>query len=118
MEEYYDSLKIPPGWRMIEERADGRFWLNRKRGLSVVASIAVEQDGLRWLHLSMAHTRRLPTYHEMVYLKRHWAGPDKKCLMVFPAEEEHVNIYPNCLHLFCCLEGDALPDFTWKTGSL
>lgn len=116
--EYYENRKIPPGWRILEEGEDGYLWLNRKRRLSVIASIFEEQDGREWLHLSIAHQikGRLPTYEELTYLKRHWAGPDKKCIMVLPPESEHVNFHPNCLHLFCCLTEDILPDFTWGTG--
>jgi hypothetical protein len=28
------------------------------------------------------------------------------------------NIHPNCLHLFCCLDGDPLPDFTGGMGTI
>lgn len=102
----------PPGWIIVEERADGAKWYNAKRQMIVIASISRELDGYYWLHLSMSHRNRVPTYDELVYLKRHWAGDDRKCIMVFPEKENHVNIHPYVLHLWCCIDGDPLPDFT------
>jgi hypothetical protein len=110
--------KLPPGWHLTEERLDGARWDNHKKRLIVIASIAKEQDGKTWMHLSMSHHRRVPTYDELVYLKRHWAGEDRKCIMVLPKKEEHVNINPRVLHLFCCLDGDPLPDFTHGKGTI
>ena len=103
---------LPPGWRVVEERMDGTMWDNRKRMLCVTGSIGHYGDDKDWLHLSMSHPRRMPTYDDLVYLKKHWAGEDRKCIMVFPPKNEHVNIHPFCLHLYCCLGGDPLPDFT------
>ncbi len=110
--------KIPPGWRVTEMRDDGARWQNDKRQMIVIASISVEQDGKAWMHLSMSHARRVPTYDELVYLKLHWAGDDRKCVMVLPEKAKHINIDPNVLHLFCCLEGDPLPDFTGGRGTI
>lgn len=97
---------------------EGYMWLNQKKKLSVIGSIGEEQDGRTWLHLSIAHTvnGRLPTYKELQYLKRHWVGPERKAMQIFPPESEHVNIHPDCLHLFACMDEDPLPDFTWGTG--
>jgi hypothetical protein len=106
--------KLPPGWVQVmggPGMTDG-MWDNHKRLLRVGASIALYGDDRVWLHLSISHRRRMPTYDELTYLKRHWAGEDRKCIMVFAPKDEHVNIHPRCLHLYCCLEGDPLPDFS------
>ena len=113
IQEHFDGLKIPPGWELVTWGEDGGLWMSRKRGLTVCASISKELDGNHWLHLSISHQKRIPTYDELTYLKRHWAGPDKKCIMVLPPSDEHVNIHKFCLQLFCCLDADPLPDFTW-----
>jgi len=110
--------KPPPGWVAEEHRLDGAKWINHKRKLCVIGSIGVEQDGKQWLHLSMSQARRVPNYEELTYLKRHWAGEDRKCIMVLPAKAEHVNISENVLHLWCCLDGDPLPDFTHGNKTL
>jgi hypothetical protein len=108
----------PPGWMKTSYPGGGFVWDNNKRMLRVIASIMEYDDDKEWLHLSMSHRRRMPTYDDLAYLKKHWAGDDRKCIMVFPPKSEHVNIHPYCLHLFCCLDGDPLPDFTFGTGSI
>lgn len=108
----------PQGWRLNQGGADGGMWDNNKKRLRVVASVSTEQDGKRWLHMSMSHPKRIPTYDELVYMKRHWAGEQRKCIMVLPPSDEHVNFHPFCLHLFCCLDDDGLPDFTRGMGTI
>ena len=118
IEEYLAGLRIPPGWVVVQEGMDGRMWKHRATGMSVLASLNVEEDNKQWLHLSVAHPSRMPTYKNLAYLKRHWAGDDRKCIMVFPEASMHVNFHPYCLHLFSCMEGDPLPDFTWGMGMI
>jgi hypothetical protein len=109
---------LPPGWAKISSRNYHGVWRNNKKNLAVIASFAQYGDGKFWLHLSISHRRRMPTYDELTYLKRHWIGDDRKAIMVLPEAKEHVNIHPRCLHLFCCLDGDPLPDFTMGSGSI
>jgi len=108
----------PQGWTRYWDTPYDGFWENHKRNLKVIASFMRYGDGRMWLHVSMSHPRRMPTYEELTYLKRHWFGDDRKCVMVLPPREEHVNIHPNCLHLYSCMDGDPLPDFTMGTGSI
>jgi len=102
---------MPVGWRKVKDELYGSCFMNEKRGLSVIMSVQMYEDGNRWLHVSMSHRKRLPRYEEMCYLKRHWIGETEKAVMVFAPRDEHVNTDPNCLHLFCCLDADVLPDF-------
>jgi hypothetical protein len=108
---------LPPGWERIKQPYYHGVWRNRKRQLAVIASFAMYDDQL-WLHVSMSHRRRVPSYEELAYLKRHWIGEDRKAVMVLPSAEEHVNIHPRTLHLFCCIDTDPLPDFTLGSGSI
>jgi hypothetical protein len=39
-------------------------------------------------------------------------GDGRKAIQVFAPVAEHVNIHEFCLHLWHCLDGDPLPDFT------
>lgn len=112
--------KLPPGWvkRMGGHGMLDGAWDNPKRMLRVLASIAPYGDDRVWLHLSISHRKRMPTYEELVYMKRHWAGENRKCIMVLPPKDEHVNIHPRCLHLYCCLDEDPLPDFTAMIGRM
>ncbi len=69
-------------------------------------------DGKRWQHVSLASQRgKMPTYAQMAAVKECFIGKDKKAIMVFPPEDEHVNTHKYCLHLYHCLDGDGLPDF-------
>lgn len=108
----------PPGWVIEQERLDGARWINPKRQMVVIGSIAIEEDGKKWLHMSMSHRKRVPTYDELMYLKRHWIGDDRKAIMVLPEKDKHINIHPFVLHLWCCVDGDAIPDFTHGGDSL
>lgn len=102
---------LPPGWRREIDALYFGKWVNEKRGQSVIVSIAEHEDGNEWAHLSIAG-RRMPSYDDLCYLKRHWLGAAAKAIMVFPAAENHVNIHPTCLHLFHCLTADPLPEFS------
>lgn len=109
---------IPPLWRMDQRNADGWRFVNRVAQLSVILSGAVEQDGKRWLHLSMASPDRLPTWDELRAVKDWAIGVDTYAVQVLPPRERYVNIHPYCLHLFACVDGHPLPDFTRGGASL
>jgi hypothetical protein len=105
-------------WRLLTVTDDGAQWTaaasvnNPGTRMTVIASVAVEEDGLPWLHLSVAHPKRLPDYAVLCWLKRDFLGPNAKAIEVYAPEGEHVNIHPTCRHLWACLGGDPLPDFT------
>lgn len=105
------AAQYPPGWEMVKQGADGGAWVNRKTGMSVIVSVAIEADGQPWAHASIARKGRIPTYDDLMYLKRNWLG-DRKCIQVFPEIMYHVNIHPRCLHLFAPLWRDPLPEFS------
>lgn len=115
---------LPPGWdrvpsprETLQAMANGGYfkkWLHRKDGRSVIVSEERQTDGRRWVHASIAHIRKIG-YEDLVYLKRHWLGEDVRAIQVFPPRETHVNVHPNCLHLWVCLDGDGLPEFSFMT---
>jgi hypothetical protein len=112
--------KLPPGWTRREAGGYDGVWDNMSMGMRVIYSLArYRNDNFRlWVHLSISHRVRIPYYDDLVYLKRNWLGDEVNAIMVLPKESEHVNIHPRCLHLFHCVSGDGLPDFTLGTGSL
>lgn len=100
---------------------DGWTYKDTRRRLSVIQSIAPKNyygDGRTWLHASIAHPDRMPTYRELAELKRLFVGEDRRAIMVLPPKAEHVNIHEHCLHLYCCLDDSLLPDFSLGTGSI
>jgi len=107
----------PPGWKRQEVREDGVSWINKKKRLFVIASIATESDKKQWLHVSCSHATRLPTYGEMAMVKRVFVGSDRYAISIMPPTKCHVNIHPNCLHWWSCLNGHPLPEFSFD-GSI
>lgn len=107
---------LPANWTPIGEFGPGGWtYVDRRRRLSVIQTLSDKNDfgdGRTWLHVSIASPDRMPTYDELIELKATFVGEDRKAIMVLPPRSEHVNIHPNCLHLYCCLDGDPLPDFT------
>lgn len=111
-------LVLPASWRIVEARPDGIKYTQAATGLTVIVSGARELDERRWLHMSLAHPERLPSWNELRDTKRWVLGARVKAVMVLPEETEYVNIHPFCLHLFASIDGNPLPDFTRGSGSL
>lgn len=106
---------LPEDW-LCQERDNQRGLYTHQLGnLSVIESVRVEQDGRRWLHVSIARRESLPTWTDMHLVKHVWIGDERTAIQVFPPASEYVNFHPHCLHLFYCLERKpVLPDFTWQ----
>lgn len=103
-------MNAPDGWSVIERRVDG---IAAQQGnLRVIASAAVEQDGQRWLHVSLSRPKSIPNWVDVRKVKREWLG-DAEGYMVFPPEHRYVNLNPYVLHLWSCLDapGGVLPAF-------
>lgn len=111
-----------PMWRLTHRGVDGDKWSlseAHNTGMSVIWSIATEQDERIWLHVSVARPARLPSYSDMARVKRLFIGPDQFAYSVWAADTEHVSIHDNCLHLWHPLTGELpLPDFTRGTGTI
>jgi hypothetical protein len=110
------TISAPTNWNLIRREESGVHFLT-PFGLSVIVSVCRENDGKNWLHLSCAYNDRLPSWRDLVYVKESIIGLEKEAIQVIPAKSKHVNIHPNCLHLFHCLDGNPLPDFR-KNGLL
>jgi hypothetical protein len=109
---------LPPAWCEVERDITGAKYLARSRGLSAIVSCSQEQDGRWWMHLSVSHRNRVPTWQELAWCKDVFIG-DREAYQVLPPKARYINIHPNVLHMFALLDGSAaLPDFTRGTGSL
>lgn len=102
---------LPPGWALVEAAPDGASYRHR-RGMTVIVSGAVEGDGRRWLHVSLARPDRLPSYQDQALVKNLFIGRDREAYSVWARQSRHVNIHPFALHLWCPVDGPVLPDFT------
>lgn len=108
-EEFFRAIGTPISWLIFEEP----YLHYQKIGdtLLVIASGATEADGKRWIHVSLSRPSRLPSWEDVREVKDTFIGPDRKAIQVLPPKAEYVNVHRYTLHLFCCLDGDPLPDF-------
>lgn len=110
---------LPARWVPIEGPVYGQLaFVNRTERLTVICTAAPYQDKRWWLHFSISHPTRIPTWDELVRAKELFIGVERKAVQVFAPRSEWVNQHPHCLHLFCCLSEDPLPDFTEGSNSL
>ena len=103
---------LPAGWKRLDT-----FSYRHRGGLCVIVSQAMERDGRHWLHVSVSHHDRLPTWEELTAVKEIFMGTTSLALQVFPPRNEWVNDCSNVLHLWCCIESRPVPDFR-RRGTL
>jgi len=103
---------LPPGWgeAQREDGVRGMFG-NPSIGLAVILGVELHDDDRKWLHISASRRARIPDYEDMCLVKRIFIGAQRKAVMVFAPESEHINDHSYVLHLWACLDGDPLPDF-------
>lgn len=99
----------PKGWTKVGGCEN--VWRSIHDKLTVIVTGRREGDGRRWMHVSVSHRDRLPTWPELKTVKDMLIGPDTVAIQVFPRAAEFVNVHPFCLHLWHCLDGDVIPDF-------
>jgi len=109
---YAARVKAPPGWLRAPSLV-GACWDKAKTGQRVIASVDLYDDR-PWLHVSVSDRHRVPNYKLLTFVKRNWIGDNQKAIMVLPETAKHVNLHPNCLHLFAYLgeEPHPLPEFS------
>jgi hypothetical protein len=121
MSKRFCDIILRNGWYTIENPGhgiDGETFYHVQKLLGVIVSERVELDGRRWRHVSCSHKHRIPTYEELCEVKDVFIGRERCALQVFPEESQKVNIHPNVLHLWHCLDTRPVPDFTQGTGMI
>jgi hypothetical protein len=99
---------LPAGWQPMREVAGG--FIHPQRHLGALFSVEREADGKRWIHVSVSHRDRLPTWDELRGVKDWLLGRDRWAIQILPVESEYVNVHPYVLHLWHCLDGAVVPD--------
>jgi hypothetical protein len=61
--------------------------------------IASSDDG--WDHVSVSRRNRCPNWPEMAYIKKLFFQKDVTVMELHVPESQHINLHPNCLHLWC-----------------
>lgn len=108
----------PGGWREREREASVAKYVNAQMSLTAMVSCSIENDGRAWLHLSVSHRTRIPTWGELVVCKESFLG-DREAYQVMPPRARYVSIHPYVLNVFALLNDEAvLPDFTRATGGI
>lgn len=109
---------LPAKWLLYATNEDGYSFVNKQENMGAILSWAKEQDGKMWLHFSLSCRKRIPFWDELVEAKEIFLGVESKAIQVIPPRSKYVNKNPYVLHLFMCLDGDNLPDFTQGSGNL
>lgn len=118
VKEYFPQV-LPAGWKVYQQHEiDGLTAVHLPSHLTVILSGSREDDGKRWLHLSVAHRHRLPAWVELKLVKEIFLGPNLWAIQVLPTADKYININPHVLHLWHCVDEFALPDFTGGVGSI
>jgi len=110
----------PKGFDLVERRADGYMIVGKVNNIkcSIIVSKGIEEDNREWLHVSISQKNRLPDYKAMKFLRGLFIPKDLDAYELFSKPSNHVNINKYCRHLWCCLDGDVLPDFSHGSGSI
>jgi hypothetical protein len=94
------SLRVPESTAskvVPEGAAKARFFaLGDAR---IIASVDNTTQG-RMLHISVSHKESLPSWSEMIAIKRHFFPDDVAAVMVMPEEEVYVNMHQFTLHIW------------------
>ncbi|MBA3654565.1 MAG: hypothetical protein H0W70_10270 [Actinobacteria bacterium] len=106
------------GWLLRYEGEDGLGLLDQpKRNLRIIHSIAREQDGDVWAHLSLSRRdRTFPTWEQtrdawwLIY-------PNLAGVIVVAPQTKHVNV-AEVAHVCGNLSKPAVPDFTRGLGTI
>ena len=111
-----ELLDIKNTYILWHEKQDGYAFVNKAIGITVIITGEVHNNK-KWLHVSFSRKSRMPDYNDISRIKKDFFGDNRKVIMIFPEKENHVNIHPYCLHLFHCIDGDGLPEFS-REGNL
>lgn len=123
---------LPPHWH--RRREDPRELASRAVyetvNTRVIVSAGTEEDGKRWLHLSVSkRDGRMPRWDELLEVRDVVAGAEALAIHVCPPRSEHFDVFMNgvlrdrparerveIMHLWVPLEGSPLPNFLRARG--
>jgi hypothetical protein len=62
--------------------------------------VVVASANAGWDHISVSREKRVPNWHEMSHIHRLFFRDDEVAMQLHVPSSVHVNIHPNCLHLW------------------
>jgi hypothetical protein len=105
-------------WSVPAPYGPDGWYTKRVDGAGVIVTSARHEDGVEYLHASMACPGRVPDYEELTLLHRAVFG-DGYAYQVFAPPEVHVNLHSFALHLFGRLDGQAcMPEMSLQMGGV
>lgn len=103
----WQQVKVPP----LGDSKVPTFGYHHESGLTVVITGDREQDGRRWITLTLVCADRAPVLSEIISVKDLFIGNEYAAVMRLPKVSERA--HPNVVHLFRCIDADGMtPDFT------
>ena len=60
----------------------------------------VVSNGEGWEHVSISHKHKIPSWKVMCILKDMFFEEDEVVMQLHPKKSDHINLHPNCLHLW------------------
>lgn len=105
---------VPGHWRRFESpitKGLATSWKHALTEMTVLRSLSTMKNGERWIHVSVALPRRLPSWEELTKIKNEFLGRDANAIQVLASDDTHVNIHYFCLHVWQPLqESSRLPN--------
>ena len=77
-----------------------RAYLVKDNSARILVSIDRLKNDEEWLHVSVSHPDRLPTWETLVKIKNIFVGLEGEAMMFFPKQSEYVNYHPYYMHLW------------------
>jgi hypothetical protein len=101
-------------WKCVTKGNDGLgAWQHKARGLGMIHSIAVEQDGEVWEHISLSRADgQFPTWAQTRDILHEIAGDEALGIIVIPPKSEHIDIAEVSHVWHCVTKQRPIPDFT------
>lgn len=106
------------GWVMSNMGPSGITMWQQRSGYSVIVSEAPLLDGNYWLHASIAHRERMPSYDDLKVL-HNAAFNDRYAYQLFVPSSKHYSFHNFALHLWGRSDGTpCTPDFIAELGTI
>lgn len=104
MPEKYRVTKGPYASNPGDKGGAFRIPIRAKGKREVLVVIAGAELG--WEHVSVSLASRTPTWKEMCKVKDLFWPDDVPVMQLHPAKADHINLHPNCLHLWRPLDAN------------
>lgn len=102
---------LPKEWKQVQSKHPALIAFVTGSQLKVIISGDVEEDGNRWIHLSMSRPNRIPHWNDIKRVKSDFLGDETPAIQVFPPKDEWINHHEFVLHLWVNLDARPFPDF-------